>query len=98
MPDSDSADPTDPRLLQISPEDNVAVVTTTIEAGQSVTIAWILFLVAHGRTWSTWARATRDVLIWGTVVFTALSALVYVRRTRRLMDMPVRPPGGGQPG
>ena len=29
---------TDPRLLRLSPEDNVAAVTTTIEAGESVTI------------------------------------------------------------
>ncbi|MFH1266269.1 MAG: UxaA family hydrolase [Planctomycetota bacterium] len=28
----------DPRLLRLSPEDNVAAVTTTIEAGETVTI------------------------------------------------------------
>jgi altronate dehydratase len=30
--------PTDPRLLRLSPEDNVAAVTATIEAGESVRI------------------------------------------------------------
>jgi len=64
---------------------------------QSLTIIWILFVVAHGRHWGTWAGATRDVLIWTTVVFTALSALVYVRRTRRLMRLPAKPPAGVSP-
>ena len=31
--------PTDPRLLQLAPEDNVAVARTTIPAGQSILIA-----------------------------------------------------------
>ena len=37
---SDSAVPrqTDPRLLRLSPDDNVAAVTTTIEAGESIVI------------------------------------------------------------
>jgi hypothetical protein len=30
---------TDPRLIRLAPEDNVAAVTTTIEAGESLTIA-----------------------------------------------------------
>ena len=60
---------------------------------KSLTIMWILLVVAHGRHWGPWSRGVRDVLIWATVIFTVLSALVYVRRTRRLMDLPAAPPG-----
>ena len=38
MSDSTSPQPTDPRLLRLSPDDNVAAVTTTIEAGESIVI------------------------------------------------------------
>jgi len=34
----EAAGPTDPRLMQLAPEDNVAVAKTTIAAGQSVLI------------------------------------------------------------
>ena len=35
---ADSPPTTDPRLLRLSPEDNVATVTATIEAGESIAI------------------------------------------------------------
>ena len=65
---------------------------------QSVTIMWILLLLAHGHDWGPWARTVRDVLIWVTVVFTAASALVYVGRTRRLMAAGLEPPEGERGG
>lgn len=42
MPHSTPPKTTDPRLIRLSPEDNVAAVTTTIEAGES--------LLVEGRT------------------------------------------------
>ena len=36
--DTPSPEPTDPRLLRLAPEDNVAAVTTTIEARESIVI------------------------------------------------------------
>jgi len=39
MTESSSRQTTDPRLLRLSPEDNIAVVATTIEAGESVRAA-----------------------------------------------------------
>ena len=38
MAESSSPHQTDPRLLRLSPEDNVAAVTATIEAGESLLI------------------------------------------------------------
>ncbi len=38
MNDTSPSQPTDPRLLRLDPKDNVAVATTTIEAGESVLI------------------------------------------------------------
>jgi altronate dehydratase small subunit len=38
MNDSTSPQPIDPRLLRLAPEDNVAAVTTAIEAGESILI------------------------------------------------------------
>ena len=38
MADPNPSQPTDPRLLQIAPTDNVAVATTTIASGESVMI------------------------------------------------------------
>ncbi|MHC4178018.1 MAG: UxaA family hydrolase [Planctomycetota bacterium] len=38
MNDTSPSLTTDPRLLRINPEDNVAVATTTLETGESVTI------------------------------------------------------------
>ena len=38
MTDPPPSKTTDPRLLRLAPEDNVAAATTTIEAGESITI------------------------------------------------------------
>ncbi len=37
----------DPRILQLAPEDNVGVATTTIAAGESLAIAGAAITVAH---------------------------------------------------
>jgi len=39
MTDSQSATATDSRVLQLSPDDNIGVVSTTIEPGESLVIA-----------------------------------------------------------
>jgi CDP-diacylglycerol--glycerol-3-phosphate 3-phosphatidyltransferase len=64
---------------------NTTVFGKSKMAVQSATIAWILFYVAHGLDWGSWARILTDVLVWITVLVTALTALVYVNRTRRLL-------------
>ncbi len=38
MTESGKPQPTDPRLLRLAPEDNVAAATATIEAGESIAI------------------------------------------------------------
>ncbi|HOI54732.1 MAG TPA: CDP-alcohol phosphatidyltransferase family protein [Phycisphaerae bacterium] len=52
---------------------------------QCVTIIYILLHVGHLRHAAPWAAAVRDTLVWATVAVTALSALVYVGRTWRLI-------------
>lgn len=47
MSDFASPDRTDPRLLRLAPDDNVAVVTSTIEAGESIVIGGRPVAVAH---------------------------------------------------
>lgn len=47
MENPDSARPIDRRLLRISPQDNVGVATTTIEAGQPVMIDGVSILSAN---------------------------------------------------
>lgn len=58
---------------------------------QSVTILWILIVVGRGSEWGAWARMVRDVLVWATVVYTVLSALVYTRRVQRLLSPAAEP-------
>ncbi|NIA20922.1 MAG: hypothetical protein GWP05_02890 [Anaerolineaceae bacterium] len=53
---------------------------------QNVAIVYVLLFVAHLRQAGPWARQSRDVLLWATVVVTALSAFVYVGRTWRLIN------------
>jgi len=62
---------------------------------QSVTIAWILFYVAHGTGFGRWATVLTDVLIWATVIVTVATALVYIRRTRQLLTMDTTTADGG---
>lgn len=62
---------------------------------QSVTIAWILFYVAHGTDFGRWATVLTDVLVWATVIVTVATALVYVRRTRQLLAMDTTAADGG---
>jgi len=61
---------------------------------QCTAIGWSIFFVAHwvdGPGWSAnpaWTQIVRDVLIWVTVVFTAVSGLTYVRRAYHLLRLP----------
>jgi hypothetical protein len=63
---------------------------------QSATNAWILLYVAHGSAWAAWTRQVTLGLDWATVAVTALTALVYVGRTRRLLA--AAPPVGRDEG
>lgn len=53
---------------------------------QSLTLLWLFLQLGHGDGWGRWSLTVRDVMIWTTLVFTALSALVYLPRARRLLD------------
>jgi CDP-diacylglycerol--glycerol-3-phosphate 3-phosphatidyltransferase len=60
---------------------------------QCVAIVWTLLWVGH---WSAagpgaWQTVGRDIAIWGTVLFTALSGLIYCRRAWNLFTMPPPP-------
>ena len=61
---------------------------------QSLAIVWILLVLGRGRDWGAWFLATRDVLIWITVIFTAASAFVYVGRIRLLVSTAPGSTGG----
>jgi CDP-diacylglycerol---glycerol-3-phosphate 3-phosphatidyltransferase len=56
---------------------------------QCTVIAWCLLWAGH---WSVdgpeWTRTVRDVLVWGTTLFTGASGLVYVKRAYALLKMP----------
>ncbi len=61
---------------------------------QCTAICWTLFYVAH---WTdgpemapnpAWTQMMRDALIWGTVVFTAVSGLTYIQRAYHLLRLP----------
>jgi CDP-diacylglycerol--glycerol-3-phosphate 3-phosphatidyltransferase len=54
---------------------------------QCVTILYVLIYVAHLRDAGSWAALLRDTMVWGTIVVTLLSALVYVGRTCRLIRL-----------
>jgi len=61
---------------------------------QCTAICWTLFFVAHwadGPDWApnpAWTQTVRDALIWGTVIFTAVSGLTYVQRAYHLLRLP----------
>ena len=55
---------------------------------QCVTVAWVLFYVAHWTDGPAWTRTVRDVLIWTTTLVTAFSGLVYVKRAYDLLRLP----------
>ena len=55
---------------------------------QCTAIAWCLVYVAHWTSGPAWTETVRDVLVWGTVLFTGLSGLVYVKRAYDLLRMP----------
>lgn len=52
---------------------------------QAATIITVLLLAAHSEAFPDWLVTARDVLIWTTVAFTALSALAYAGRTLDLL-------------
>lgn len=51
---------------------------------QSISILYIMFFLARGWYADPMATILRDILLWTTVAFTALSALAYVGRARSL--------------
>lgn len=56
---------------------------------QNLAIIYVLVFVAHLRDagpWGGWAERSRDILLWATVVVTAVSAFVYIGRTWRLIS------------
>ena len=61
---------------------------------QCTAICWTIFYVAHwtdgpGRAANpAWTQTMRDALIWGTVVFTAISGLTYIQRAYHLLRLP----------
>jgi CDP-diacylglycerol--glycerol-3-phosphate 3-phosphatidyltransferase len=61
---------------------------------QCTAISWCVFYVAHwaqgpqGTPDPAWTRAVRDVLVWGTVIFTAVSGLAYIKRAYDLLRLP----------
>jgi CDP-diacylglycerol--glycerol-3-phosphate 3-phosphatidyltransferase len=55
---------------------------------QSAAVAWCIFYVGHWTAGPDWTRIVRDVLVWATVLFTAASGLVYVKRAYVLLRMP----------
>ncbi|MFO8014102.1 MAG: CDP-diacylglycerol--glycerol-3-phosphate 3-phosphatidyltransferase [Phycisphaerae bacterium] len=61
---------------------------------QCTAICWTIFYVAHwtdGPAWApnpAWTQTMRDGLIWGTVIFTAVSGLTYIQRAYHLLRLP----------
>ncbi len=55
---------------------------------QSVTAPVVLLIVAHQDSWlsASWAQGTKTVLVWLTVVVTALSAIQYIVRSRHILE------------
>ncbi len=55
---------------------------------QSVTAPVVLLIVAHQDSWlaASWAQWTKTVLVWLTVVVTALSAIQYIIRSRHILE------------
>lgn len=54
---------------------------------QCAAISWCLVYVAHWASGPAWTTIVRDVLIWGTTLFTGLSGLVYIKRAYDLLRM-----------
>ncbi len=55
---------------------------------QSITAPAVLFIVAHERTWTGGAAAEwiKVILVWLTVVVTALSAVHYIVQSRHILE------------
>ncbi|UCE60972.1 MAG: CDP-diacylglycerol--glycerol-3-phosphate 3-phosphatidyltransferase [Phycisphaerales bacterium] len=55
---------------------------------QSIAAPVILLLAAHQTTWASgqWATVTKQVLVWLTVIVTALSAVQYIVRARFILE------------
>jgi len=53
---------------------------------QSIAAPAILFIVAHEEVWGTAAEPTKKTLVWLTVIITALSTLVYLIRSRHILE------------
>ena len=53
---------------------------------QSIAAPAILFIVAHEETWGAAAGPAKKTLVWLTVVITALSTVVYLVRSRHILE------------
>ncbi len=55
---------------------------------QSIAVPAILLLVAHEHHefFASWANVTKMILVWLTVVITAVSAIQYLLRSRHILD------------
>ncbi len=55
---------------------------------QSIAAPAVLLLVAHESTWARgeWAVWTKQILVWATVLITALSTIQYILRSRHILE------------
>jgi CDP-diacylglycerol--glycerol-3-phosphate 3-phosphatidyltransferase len=53
---------------------------------QSIAAPAILFIVAHEQAWGAAAEPTKKILVWLTVIITALSTVVYLVRSRHILE------------
>ena len=55
---------------------------------QSIAAPAVLFIVAHEASWGgpAWAVVVKKVLVWATVVVTALSTIQYLIRSRHIIE------------
>jgi len=53
---------------------------------QSIAAPAILFIVAHEEAWGAAAGPAKKTLVWLTVVITALSTIVYLVRSRHILE------------
>jgi CDP-diacylglycerol--glycerol-3-phosphate 3-phosphatidyltransferase len=55
---------------------------------QCFAIIWTIVYVGHWTDGPAWTRVVRDVLAWGTALFTVFTGLAYIKRAYQLLRMP----------
>jgi CDP-diacylglycerol--glycerol-3-phosphate 3-phosphatidyltransferase len=53
---------------------------------QSIAAPAILFIVAHDEAWGSAATPVKKVFVWATVIVTVLSTIVYLVRSRHILE------------